>query len=84
MQVNYPNGRTARFAKQIVTVGALATSGDSGAIAVDSGQRVVGLLFATSPTISLLNPIPLVEHLLGVRIAGPGSVKNGRHTNTSR
>ncbi|MFE3785382.1 serine protease [Amycolatopsis sp. NPDC059090] len=79
--VNYPGGRTARFAKQIVTDAALATGGDSGALAIDAtGQRAIGLMFATSPTVCLLNPIPLVEHLLGVRIAGPDPAANGRYT----
>ncbi|MFE3782663.1 serine protease [Amycolatopsis sp. NPDC059090] len=69
--VNYPHGRVARFAKQIVADATLAAPGDSGAVAVDRQQRAAGLVFATSPTVSLLNPVPLVEHLLGVRIASP-------------
>jgi hypothetical protein len=80
--VNYPGGRTARFAKQIVSLG-LSTGGDSGAVVVDTEQRAVGLLFATSPMISVLNPIVLVEQLLGVRITEPSFEINGRR-NTQR
>lgn len=75
VNVNYPGGRIARFAKQIICNG-LSSGGDSGAVVVDLEQRAIGLLFATSPTVSLLNPITLVEQLLGIRIAEPAT--NGR------
>lgn len=78
VHVNYPNGRTARFAKQIVCHG-LSSGGDSGAVVTDLEQRAVGLLFATSQTVSVLNPMPLVEQLLGIRITQP--VFDGRRTN---
>ena len=68
VDVSYPGGRFARFARQIVCTG-LSTGGDSGALVVDYEQRAVGLLFAASPIVSVLNPVPLVEELLGVRIA---------------
>jgi hypothetical protein len=67
VHVSYPNGRVARFAKQIVCHG-LSTGGDSGAVVTDFDQRAIGLLFATSPVVSVLNPMPLVEQLLGIRI----------------
>jgi len=70
--VNYPGGRLARFAKQIICHG-LSSGGDSGAVVTDVDQRAIGLLFATSPTISALNPITLVEQFLGIRIAEPTS-----------
>ncbi|GAA1027195.1 MULTISPECIES: chymotrypsin family serine protease [Amycolatopsis] len=69
--VNYLYGRVARFAKQIVADATLAGPSDSGSLAVGTGPRAVGLVFATSPTVSLLNPVPLVEHLLCVRITRP-------------
>jgi hypothetical protein len=68
VHVSYPNGRVARFAKQIVCHG-LSTGGDSGAVVTDLEQRATGLLFATSPVVSVLNPMPLVEQLLGIQIA---------------
>jgi hypothetical protein len=70
VHVGYPNGRVARFAKQIICHG-LSTGGDSGAVVTDLEQRAIGLLFATSPVVSVLNPMPLVEQLLGIRIAQP-------------
>jgi len=81
VHVNYPNGRVARFAKQIVCHG-LSSGGDSGAVVTDLQQRAVGLLFATSQVVSVLNPMPLVEQLLGVRITQPAvDSRNSRHTN---
>jgi len=68
INVNYPGGRLARFAKQIICTG-LSTGGDSGALVIDFEQRAVGLLFAASPTVSAMNPVPLVEELLGIRVA---------------
>ncbi|HEY3258940.1 MAG TPA: serine protease [Pseudonocardiaceae bacterium] len=68
IDVSYPGGRLARFAKQIVCTG-LSTGGDSGALVTDFEQRAAGLLFAASPLVSVLNPIPLVEGLLGIRVA---------------
>ncbi|MFC3452657.1 serine protease [Amycolatopsis speibonae] len=85
IEVNYPNGRIARFAKQIITPGALSPGGDSGAVATDPARRAVGLLFATSPQVAVLNPMPLVEHLLGVRIAGLiGTEQNGTGSRATR
>ncbi len=81
VHVNYPNGRVARFAKQIICHG-LSGGGDSGAVVTDLEQRAVGLLFATSPVVSVLNPMPLVEQLLGIRIAQPAiDSRDGRRTN---
>jgi hypothetical protein len=80
VHVNYPNGRMARFAKQIICHG-LSSGGDSGAIVTDLTQRAVGLLFATSQMVSVLNPMPLVEQLLGVRITEPAvDSRNGHRT----
>lgn len=70
VSVNYPGGRVARFAKQIIT-NAMATGGDSGAIIVDLEQRALGLLFATSTAIAVASPISLVEQLLDVRVTQP-------------
>jgi hypothetical protein len=81
VNVNYPNGRLARFARQIICHG-LSTGGDSGAVAVDTDQRAVGLLFAASHAISVMNPITLVEQLLNIRIGDFAA--NGRPRQTSR
>jgi hypothetical protein len=70
VSVNYPGGRIARFAKQIIT-NAMATGGDSGAIIVDLEQRALGLLFATSTAIAIASPISLVEQLLDIRVTQP-------------
>jgi hypothetical protein len=80
INVNYPGGRIARFARQIVCQG-LSTGGDSGAVVADLDQRAVGLLFAASPSISVMNPITLVEQLLNVRIAEPATngTSHGNH-----
>ncbi|WP_189260142.1 serine protease, partial [Lentzea flava] len=68
--VHYPGGRTARFAKQILSP-AMTTAGDSGALGLDTERRPVGLLFAHSPRVSVFNPVPLIEQMLGICITDP-------------
>lgn len=72
VMVNYPGGRCARFAKQIIT-NPIATGGDSGAVVATLDQRAVGLLFATSSATAVLNPMPLVEQLLDIRVTHPAA-----------
>jgi hypothetical protein len=80
VSVNYPGGRIARFAKQIIT-SAMATGGDSGAVIVDLEQRALGLLFATSTAIAIASPISLVEQLLDIRVTQPtNGAQTGRQT----
>jgi hypothetical protein len=66
INVSY-GGRSARFSHQIVT-SAMAAPGDSGSLAMDSGERPVGLLFASAEHATILNPIGFVESLLQIRV----------------
>jgi hypothetical protein len=66
IDVQYAGAR-ARFARQIVTTN-LSLAGDSGSLGFDVEARPVGLLFASSEQVSLMNPIGLVESLLGIRV----------------
>jgi S1-C subfamily serine protease len=66
IDVSY-GGRTARFARQIVTT-ALAAPGDSGSLVMDANERPVGLLFASAERAAILNPIGFVESLLQIRV----------------
>ncbi len=68
VNVNYGGGRVARFIRQIVTT-AMSAGGDSGSLVLDLQDRPVGLLFAGSNVATIINPIALVQSLLGVRIA---------------
>jgi len=65
--VNYGSGRVARFARQILTT-RMSAGGDSGSLVLDLNERAVGLLFAGSPSVTVLNNILFVQSLLRVRI----------------
>ncbi len=67
VDVNYGEGRVARFANQILTT-PMSAGGDSGSLVCDLEEGAVGLLFAGSPNVTIMNPIPLVEQLLGITI----------------
>ncbi|WP_236076311.1 S1 family peptidase [Streptomyces coffeae] len=67
VDVNYGNGRVARFANQILTT-PMSAGGDSGSLVCDLEEGAVGLLFAGSPYVTIMNPIPLVQQLLGIRV----------------
>lgn len=67
IDVNYGAGRVARFARQILTT-RMSAGGDSGSLVLDLNERAVGLLFAGSPTVTVLNNILFVQSLLRVRI----------------
>jgi hypothetical protein len=67
VNVNYGNGRVARFARQILTTN-MSAPGDSGSMICDLDERAVGLLFAGSPVVTVVNPIALVQLLLGIRV----------------
>jgi hypothetical protein len=65
----YPAGLgTARFVGQISTT-AMSQGGDSGSLACNRGGFTVGLLFAGSSALTVINPIDTVLNLLGVRIS---------------
>ncbi len=59
VDVGYGEGRTARFADQVMA-GAMSQGGDSGSAVVDLENNIVGLLFAGSETTTLINRI---EHV---------------------
>lgn len=67
VDVNYGQGKIARFGRQILTT-AMSAPGDSGSLVSDLDQNAVGLLFAGSPMVTVLNPILLVQSLLGIRV----------------
>ncbi len=67
VDVNYGGGNVARFANQIVTT-AMSAPGDSGSLVTDLEERAVALLFAGSGTVTICNPISLVQSLLKIRL----------------
>jgi len=67
VDVNYGGGRVARFARQIVTTN-MSAGGDSGSLVCDIKEGAVGLLFAGSPQVTVLNNILYVQKLLRIRL----------------
>jgi len=66
VKVNYDN-QTALFRGQILTTN-MSQGGDSGSLVLDMKARAVGLLFAGSEQVTILNPINEVLRLLDVEI----------------
>ncbi len=67
LDVNYGSGRVARFTRQIVTT-AMSAGGDSGSLVCDISEGAVGLLFAGSSQVTIINSILYVQVLLGIRL----------------
>lgn len=67
VDVNYGGGRVARFAKQILTTN-MSAGGDSGSLVCDIKEGAVGLLFAGSYKVTVVNSILPVQSLLGIRL----------------
>lgn len=67
VDVNYGGGRVARFARQIVTT-AMSAGGDSGSLVCDLHEGAVGLLFAGSSQVTIINNILYVQNLLGIQL----------------
>ncbi|MEQ8326952.1 MAG: hypothetical protein RH951_07325 [Parvibaculum sp.] len=67
IDVNYGGGRVARFRDQILTT-PMSAGGDSGSLVADRDNFAVGLLFAGSPQVTILNQIQHVRSLLRVEI----------------
>ena len=67
VDVNYGGGRVARFARQIVTT-RMSAPGDSGSLVCDIKEGAVGLLFAGSHRVTVVNSILYVQSLLGIRL----------------
>ncbi|MGH3664704.1 MAG: serine protease [Egibacteraceae bacterium] len=60
-------GGTARFARQILTT-AMSAGGDSGSLVTNLEEEGVGLLFAGSNSVTVMNHLHYVQAFLGVRI----------------
>lgn len=67
VNVNYGGGRIARFADQIVTSN-MSAGGDSGSLVCDISEGAVGLLFAGSSRVTIINSILQVQSRLGIRL----------------
>lgn len=67
VDVNYGGGKVARFRDQIITT-PMSAGGDSGSLVADRENLAVGLLFAGSPLVTILNQIQHVRSLLRVEI----------------
>lgn len=68
VNVNYGGGKVGRFTKQIIT-NDMSNGGDSGSLVVDLDGNAIGLLFAGSSTVTIINNISYVQSLLGIRLA---------------
>jgi hypothetical protein len=68
VNVNYGQGRVARFIDQIVTSN-MSAGGDSGSLVTTLDNIAVGLLFAGSPVMMIANQIENVRALLRVEVA---------------
>jgi hypothetical protein len=66
VSVDY-GGNIATYKNQLMA-GAMSQGGDSGSAVLDMDKQVVGLLFAGSNTITIMNPIQLVLGALGVQV----------------
>ncbi|MFI0262051.1 hypothetical protein ACH4OW_23775 [Streptomyces sp. NPDC017056] len=68
VDVNYGTAGTARFKDQIMTTN-ISAGGDSGSLVTSLDNVAVGLLFAGSSTVTIVNHIETVRTLLRVEIA---------------
>ena len=66
VKVNYDN-KVALFRNQILTTN-MSQGGDSGSLVLDMKKRAVGLLFAGSELVTILNPIATVFNLLNIQL----------------
>nr|MBA2337455.1 serine protease [Acidimicrobiia bacterium] len=67
VNVNYGGGKVAKFVNQIITT-AMSAGGDSGSLVLDTDNNAVGLLFAGSSVVTIINNIQFVQALLNVRL----------------
>ncbi len=65
IDVNFGDNQVARFHDQILT-SHMSEGGDSGSLVTDMDNRAVGLLFAGSPEVTILNQIENVRKLLEI------------------
>ena len=67
VNVNYGGGHVGKFVDQIITT-SMSAPGDSGSLVLeDSGENAVGLLFAGSASITILNNIARVLKYLSIK-----------------
>src|SRR3989338_1937463 len=66
VKVNYDN-KVALFRNQILTTN-MSQGGDSGSLVLDMKKRAVGLLFAGSELVTILNRIATVFNLLNIQL----------------
>ena len=66
-QVQYDGGKVAVFEDQLLA-GPMSKAGDSGSLVVDTDNRAVGLLFAGSNSVTIINRIENVCDALGVAV----------------
>ena len=66
VKVDYDN-QTALFRGQILTTN-MSQGGDSGSLVLDMKARAVGLLFAGSEQVTIINPINEVLRLLDIEL----------------
>jgi len=67
IQVSYGETEVAIFTGQIIA-GPMSAGGDSGSAVLDGDNAVIGLLFAGSDTVTVINPIKDVMAALGCEI----------------
>jgi hypothetical protein len=67
VDVNFGGGRVARFCRQIITDN-MSAGGDSGSLVTNLDEEGVGLLFAGSSVITIMNHLSFVQALLRIRI----------------
>ncbi len=68
LDMNYSNGRKARFEKQIIATGMSNEPGDSGSLVLNLDEHAVGLISGGSSTATIINNILFVQALLKVRV----------------
>lgn len=68
LDINFGQGRVARFKDQIVTTN-MSAAGDSGSLVTSMDNVAIGLLFAGSSAATILNQIENVRSLLRVEVA---------------
>ena len=71
IQVNYGDGKVAKFEDQLVS-GFMSEGGDSGSLLVSESNKAVGLLYAGSSQSTIYNPISRVLEQLKIRISKRG------------
>ncbi len=67
VNVEYGPAKVATFYNQFMT-GSMSAGGDSGSAILNMNNDIVGLLFAGSETVTIINPIGKVFELLGISL----------------